>query len=113
MISKKMHIMLKGIPHSPETTTFKELSDKKLMNINLLYDLLKDAKANEYIAYRERNPYNDLHTSNFCLTELGQIAIEEYEGTKYNSTLSTWALIIAGLSFVASVVAIVVSCLLQ
>ena len=111
MISKQMYRILKEIPHSPSTTTFKDVESKHLVDINLLKDLLNDAKDNQYIAFTFRNnPYNDILQNNFALTELGQTAIEEYEGTKYNSKLSTWALIISTLSFVASVVAIIVSC---
>lgn len=110
MISKQMYNILKEIPHSPTTTTFKDMENKKILEINLLKDLLNDAMANKYIAFSFRNnPYNDILRSNFSLTELGQIAIEEYKGTKYNSRLSTWALIIAGLSFVVSIVALFVS----
>lgn len=108
MISKQMHKLLTEIPHSPTPITFKELSDKNLMNINLLSDLVKEAKASKYIAFNAHNPYNDLHTSKFCLTEEGQVAIEEFEGTKYNTRLSTWALIIAGLSFVVAIIALFV-----
>ena len=111
MISKQMHKILKEIPHSPTTTTFKDMENKKIADINLLKDLLCNALENKYIAFSFRNnPYNDILKSNFSLTELGQIAIEEYEGTKYNTALSTWALVIAGLSFLASVAAVVVAC---
>lgn len=113
MISKQMHKLLIEIPHSPTPITFKELSDKNLMNINLLSDLVKEAKASKYIAFNAYNPYNDLHTSKFCLTEEGQVAIEEFEGTKYNTTLSIWAIVISGLSFLASVAAVVVACIVK
>ena len=49
----------------------------------------------------------------FSLTEEGQVAIEEYEGKKYNTKLSVWALIIAGLSFLASVAAVIVACIVK
>ena len=113
MISKQMHKLLAEIPHAPTPITFKELSDKNLMNINLLSDLVKEAKTKKYIAFNVHNPYNDLHTSKFSLTEEGQVAIEEYEGKKYNTKLSVWALIIAGLSFLASVAAVIVACIVK
>jgi len=109
MISKKMYKVLKEIPHSPATTTFMDLENKKIVDINLLKDLLGDALDNKYIAFPFRNnPYNDILKTKFSRTELGQIAIEEYKGTNYNSALSTWALIIAGLSFVVSIIALFV-----
>lgn len=109
MISKQMYKVLKKIPHSPTTTTFKDMESKKIVDINLLKDLLSNALASKYIAFSFRNnPYNDILKSNFALTEDGQIAIEEYEGTKYNSKLSTWALIIAGLSFIVAIIALFV-----
>ena len=107
MISKQMYNILKHIPHSPESTTFKEMDSKKLVDICFLKDLLNDAKNNNYIAFPIRNNlYNDILTTNFSLTESGQVAIEEYEGTKYNSKQSKWALIIAGLSLVVSIIAL-------
>ena len=108
MISKQMYKLLKQIPHSPTETTFADMDSKKIMDINLLKDLLKDASNNKYIAFAVHMPYNDILRSKFCLTEDGQIAIEEFEGTRYNSALSTWAIIIAGLSFVVSIIALFV-----
>ena len=110
MISKKMHIVLKEIPHSPQSITFKDLSDKELLDVNLLKVLLKDADTNNYISFNTHNPYNDILRSKFALTEDGQVAIEEYEGTKYNTKLSTWAIVLSGLSLIVAIVAIVVSC---
>ena len=109
MISKQMYNVLKEIPHSPSTITFSDMENKKIVEINLLKDLLSDALDNKYIGFPFRNnPYNDILKSKFSLTELGQIAIEEYKGTSYNSKLSTWALIVAGLSFIVSIIALFV-----
>ena len=113
MISKQMYNILKEIPHSPNNITFKDMDSKKLVDINLLKDLLNDARENEYIAFAIHMPYNDILKSKFALTEEGQVAIEEYEGTKYNTKLSTWALIISGLSFLASVAAVIVACIVK
>ena len=102
-----MYEILKNVPHSPKETNFKEMDGKKLVDISLLKNLLNDAKENNYITFSFRNnPYNDIFRTNFSLTELGQVAIEEYEGTKYSSKQSKWALIIAGLSLVVSVIAL-------
>ena len=109
MISKQMFKVLKEVPHSPTTTTFQDMDKKQIVDINLLKNLLKDAFDNRYIDFQFRNsPYNDITTTRFSLTELGQIAIEEYKGTRYNSRLSTWAIIIAGLSFIVSIIALFV-----
>lgn len=109
MISKQMFKVLKEVPYSPTTTTFQDMDKKQIVDINLLKVLLKDALNNRYIDFQFRNnPYNDIFTTKFSLTELGQIAIEEYKGTKYNSRLSTWAIIIAGLSFIVSIIALFV-----
>ena len=109
MISKQMYRLLTEIPHAPITTSFQEIADKKILDISLLKTLLNDAVKNKYIAYPSRvNPYSDILTTSFSLTESGQIAIEEYKGTKYNSKLSTWAIIIAGLSLVVSFIALFV-----
>ena len=110
MISKRMNKLLKKIPHSPKTTTLQELSRKKIMDINLLVDLLEDAIGCHYVAYASRNPYNDISKSKICLTEAGQIVIEEYAEQRGASVKATWALVISALSVIASVVAIVVSC---
>ena len=110
MISKQMYRLLTEIPHSPITTSFQEIADKQILDISLLKNLLNNAVENKYIAYPSRvSPYNDILTTNFSLAESGQIAIEEYRGTRYNSKLSTWAIIIAGLSFVVSIIALLVS----
>lgn len=86
------------------------MASKKMVDINLLKNLLSNALENKYITFPFRNnPYNDILESKFSLTELGQTAIEEYEGTKYNTKLSTWAIIIAGLSFAVSIIALFAS----
>lgn len=110
MISKNMCKVLKAIPHPPNKTNFKDLSDKKIVDISFLKSILKEALHYNYIAYIDKtNPYKQIESNLFYLTELGQVAIEEYKSQKGSSAKATWALIIAGLSFVASVVAIILS----
>ncbi len=105
-----MYKVLKVIPHTPYTTTFKELDSKKIVEISILNNLLVEALNNKHISYTvPNNPYNDIHKNSFSLTELGQIAIEEYKGTTYNTKLSTMAIILAGLSFIVSIVALFMS----
>ena len=43
MISKQMYKVLKKIPRHPQRMTFKEISDKKLLDISLLWSLLEEA----------------------------------------------------------------------
>lgn len=112
MITKDMYRVLKNIPRSPKETNSLKLLAKKTVEENLLFDILLDALNCRFIMYTER-PRRDLHysleKSSFCLTEAGQLQIEEYENQRGSSTKATWALIIAGLSFLASVIAIVLS----
>ena len=113
MISKQMYKILKKIPHSPERITLKELREKVKIDVSLMWNILEDAMDCNYIVYASRNPYNDIKQSPFYLTEAGQIEIEEYGREKNSSKKATWALVISGLSFIASVVAIIVSCVVQ
>lgn len=112
MISKDMYRVLKRVPRSPKDTTSLKLLAEKTLEVNLLFEVLQDAMGCKYIMYTEpprRNLHYSLENSTFCLTEAGQIQIEEYENKKGSSTKSTWALIISGLSFLASAIAVVVS----
>ncbi len=112
MISKDMYKVLKKVPRFPKDTTSLKLLAKKTLEVNLLFDILNDALTCRYIVYTKpnnRNSHYTLESSSFSLTESGQLQIEEYETKKGSSVKSTWALIIAGLSFIASVVAIVLS----
>jgi hypothetical protein len=107
MISKQMYKVLKRIPHAPYTTTFSDMAKKKRLDINLLKALLNDAKQSNYIAFDFPNrPYYDILKNNFALTEDGQEAIEEYKRQIGTGRKATWALIIAGLSFVVAVIAL-------
>ena len=106
MISRKMYKILKEIPHSPNKTTLKELREKLKIDINEMWDILEDAMSCHYIAHTSHSPYNNIQQHPFCLTEAGQIELEEYRRTSGASTKSTWALIIAVLSLLVSVVAI-------
>ncbi len=112
MITKEMYKVLKKVPRSPKETNSLKLLAKKIFEVNLLFDILQDALNCRFIMYTE-HPRRDLHysleKSSFCLTEAGQLQIEEYENQRGSSAKTTWALIISGLSFVASVVAILLS----
>ena len=61
MISKQMYKVLKKIPHSPTTITFADIDKQKIVDVNLLKDLLNNALDDKYIAFSFRNnPYNDI-----------------------------------------------------
>ena len=112
MISNDMYKVLKRVPRYPKDTTSSKLLERKTLKVDLLFEILQDAKACKYIMYTERprrNLYYSLENSPFCLTEAGKIQIEEYKNQKGSSAKATWALIIAGLSFLSSAVAVVVS----
>ena len=113
MISKQMYKILKKIPRHPQRMTFKEISDKKFMDISLLWNLLEEAIDCHYIVFSGRNAVSDLSRSSFYLTEEGQIALEEYKRQLGADRKATWAIIISGLSLVVAIVAIVVSCVVQ
>ena len=108
MISKKMYKVLKKTPRHPQRITFKEISDKKLMDISLLWSLIEEAIDCQYIAFSGRNAVSDLSRSSFYLTEEGQIALEEYKRQLGSDRKATWALIIAGLSFIVAIIALFV-----
>lgn len=112
MISKNMYKVLKEIPHAPDTTDYKELCNKNIHNKSLLLNLLEEAKIHKYIESIVGSPLNPTYLIKkfgFYLTESGQVAIEEYKSRRNSSKKATWALIISGSSFIASVVAVIVS----
>ena len=113
MISKNMNKLLKHIPHSPERITLRELYKKKLFDADLQSNLMEEARECHYIICASHKPHKDYLETTYCLTEAGQIELEEFKGHKSASAKATWALIISGLSFAASVVAIIVSCVVQ
>ena len=113
MISKQMYKILQKIPHSPERITLKELRKKVKIDVSVMWSILEDAMNCNYIVYASRNPYNDIQQSPFYLTEAGQIEIEEYGRENSSSKKATWALVISGLSFLASVAAVIVACIVK
>lgn len=112
MISKNMYKVLKQIPRFPNDTNTQKLLSKKTIEIDLLFEILNDALNSRYIIYTQSNNsknYYSLERSSFSITEAGQIELEEYESKQNSSTKSTWAIIISALSFIASIVAIILS----
>lgn len=106
MISKKMYRILKNVPHAPQKINLKELREKINIDITEMWEILEDAISCNYIAFTSHDPHNTIPKSDFCLTKAGQIEIEEYGRTISSESKATWALVIAGLSFVVSIIAI-------
>lgn len=114
MISKAMYKVLKNIPRFPKDTNSLNLIAKNTLEVNLLFEILQDALNCKYIIYTQSHnhtSYYTLENSSFGLTESGQLQIEEYKNRRGSSRKSTLAIIISGLSFLASVIAIIVSLL--
>lgn len=109
MISKNMYKVLTILPHAPATMKFQELYYECKISHCRLIELLQEAKKQNYIDIVFFQANENMLLSDLYLTEAGQTAIEKYNNEKNSSTKSTWALIIAGLSFLASAVAIVLS----
>lgn len=109
MITKNMYKILTRIPHSPDHTTLGELSKKRILDVNYMSSLLNEAIKNEFVSYSSHSPYNNIHESKIHLTENGQIEIENYRKQKNSSAKATWAIVISALSFITSVIAIIVS----
>ena len=109
MISKKNYIVLRKVPQFPETTTLRELQKSKAIkwrkiNVSLLARIVEDSMDNGLITQKSHSPTCDVTSWKFYRTEAGQIALEEYKRSCSASVKSTWALIIAGLSFLVSCV---------
>ena len=107
MISKKNYIVLRKIPQFPETTTLVELQKSKAIkwrriNVSLLAWIVEESMDNGLIAHKGRSAPYEVTSWKFYRTEAGQIALEEYKRSCSASVKSTWALIIAGLSFLVS-----------
>jgi hypothetical protein len=106
MISKDMYRLLKKFPRWPNNKTFDEL-DKVIRRDDFVnFGLLMNAKERGLVGCNGKEEDN---TAGFYLTEEGKEAIDEYVRQRSSDRKATWALIIAGLSFVASVVAIIIS----
>lgn len=106
MISRDMYRLLKKFPRWPSNKTFEEL-DKVIRRDDFVnFGLLMNAKERGLVGCNGKEADN---TAGFYLTEEGKEAIDEYVRQRSSDRKATWALIIAGLSFFASVVAIIIS----
>ena len=110
MISRDMYCLLKKLPRWPSNKTFEEL-DKVIRRDDFVsLGLLMNAKERGLIGC---NGKEEDKTNGFYLTEEGKEALDEYTRQKSSDRKATWALVIAGLSFVASVAAVIVACGVQ
>ena len=109
MISKDMYKTLNKIPKSPNKIHFIELINHKNNELIVPKGMLEIAMEYNYIKFVDNSSYNMLATSPFCLTEEGQKKVEEYKRQKLSSAKATCAIIISGLSFIVSVVSIIIS----
>ena len=110
MISKDMYRLLKMLPRWPSNRTFEDL-DKVIRRDDLVsFGLLMNAQERGLVRCNGKEEDN---TRGFYLTEEGKEAIDEYTRQRSSDRKSTWALIIAGLSLVTSVIAVIVACVVQ
>ena len=107
MISKDMYKVLKSLPHAPCTMTFEELHNICKITPCRLIDLLEEAEKHNYLEITFLDDEKMLINSDLYLMEAGQTAIEEHIKQKSSSAKSTWAIIISALSFIASIIAII------
>lgn len=90
MISKNMYKVLKKIPLTPNRTHFKDLSNKNIVEISFLRNLLREAVSHNYIGYCDPSDRsNKIEVHHFYLTDQGQIAIEEYRHKNNSSKKAT------------------------
>lgn len=106
MISYQMYKLLRSMPLYPDAIS----PDKAFRKTHLKKDrfdfLVRKAIDDDYIFYFGRNhPESPL----LFLTETGVLAVEEFKGKHTAAKKSTIALIISGLSLLASIAAIVIS----
>ena len=106
MISYQMYKLLRSVPLYPDGIP----PDKAFKRAHLKKDrfdfLVRKAIDDDYIFYFGRNhPESPL----LFLTETGVLAVEEFKGKHTAAKKSTIALIISGLSLLASIAAIVIS----
>ena len=110
MISREMYRLLRKLPRWPSNKTFEEL-DKVIRRDDLVsFGLLMNAKERGLVGC---NGKEEDKTRGFYLTEEGKEAIDEHKRQMRSDRKATWALIIAGLSLLASVAAVIVACGVQ
>ena len=106
MISYQMYKLLRSVPLYPEGISPDKVFRKTHLKKDRFDFLVKKAIDDDYIFFFGRNhPDSPL----LFLTETGVLAVEEFKGKHTAAQKSTIALIISGLSLLASIAAIVIS----
>ena len=106
MISRDMYRLLKRFPNWPHNKAFEKIGIFPLMDKYHRLGLVMEAKSRGLI---ECNGREEDSSAGFYLTEAGRQTIEEYKRQTRADINATWALIIAILSLIASVVSIFLS----
>lgn len=106
MISYDMYKLIRSIPLYPGAISPDKVFKKARLKKERFDFLIQKAIDDDYIFYFGRNHPN---TPLLYLTETGVLAVEEYRSKHTAAKKSTIALIISGLSLLASIVAIVIS----
>ena len=110
MISKRMYNLLKKIPQFPKEVELDSLYDGTVSDLQAVKLLLTEARDEPYKYVFQDSPMGKvIPGSKFSLTENGRVAIEEYKQRKNESAKSTWAIVLAILSFIVSIIAPFVS----
>ena len=106
MISYQMYKLLRSVTLYPEGISPDKVFRKAHLKKDRFDFLLQKAIEDDCIFYFGRNhPDSPL----LYLTEIGVLAVEEFKGKHTSAQKSTIALIISGLSLLASIAAIVIS----
>lgn len=103
MISRDMYRLLKQFPQWPDNTTLERIGIFPLIDKYHRLGLLMEAKKRGLVGCNGKEEDN---TAGFYLSESGREAIEEYKRQIRADSKATWAIIIAALSLIVSIVAI-------
>ena len=102
MISRDMYRLLKRFPRWPNNKPLEGIGMFPLMDKYHRLGLIMDAKERGLIDCIGREGDN---AAGFYLTEIGREAVEEYKRQSRADNKATWAIIIAALSLIVSIVA--------
>ena len=106
MISYHMYKLLRSIPPYPQSIPLNKTYRKSHLRKDRFEFLLRTAMEDDYVFYAARkNP----DSPSLYLTESGVLTVEEFKDKHAAARKSTIALIISGLSLLASIAAIVIS----
>ena len=106
MITKEMYRFLKQLPRWPENKSFDKIVTTPKTDKFVQLGMLVEARERGLVGCNGKEEDN---TAGYYLAESGQEAIDEYKRQIGSNRKATWALIIAGLSFVVSIIALFVS----